>query len=140
QGVAGVDGAGAGPRPVAIRDQRRASPAHANVVERRAQVLGADLGEDRLVPLARARYTDEHLGAAVLVDLHGGPLAGPHAPACLEVARDAEADAMPLCAQIGLTLAPAGVVEQIERAPEFERIVPAVVAHGHAVALDDPGL
>src|SRR4030095_16856190 len=43
------------------------------------------------------------------------------------------------CAQIALALAPAGVVEQIERAPELERIVAAVVAHGHAVAIDQPG-
>ena len=44
-----------------------------------------------------------------------------------------------LCAQLGLALAPARVVEQIERAPELERIVAAVVAHGYAVAVDEPG-
>src|SRR5882672_2090980 len=137
--VAGVDGDAARAGSVAVRGQRRVAAAHTDVVERRAEILGADLGEDGLVSLARAGDADEHLDVAVLVDLHRGPLAGADTAARFQVARDAETDPAALRAQLGLALAPAPVVEQIERAPELQRIVAAVVADGHAVAVDEPG-
>src|SRR5439155_6098407 len=74
--VARVDGDTAGAGAVAVGDEARVAAAHANIVEACAEVLGADLGEDRLVPLAGGGDADEHLDVTALVHLHGGPLAG----------------------------------------------------------------
>ena len=130
------DPTGAGPVPV--RHEGRVAAAYADVVERGAEVFRAHLGEHGLVSLARARYADEHLDVAALVDLDRRPFAGSHAAAGLEIARDPQADPSALRAQVRLPLAPAGVIEQIERAPELERVVAAVVAHGDAVPVHEP--
>src|SRR4029077_7818338 len=125
--VAGVHRDPAGSGSIPVRDQGRVAAADANVIERRAEILGAYLRENRLVALARTRDADEHLDVAAIVDLHRRPLAGTDAPPLFEMSGEPQADPSAVRAQVGLTLAPTGVVEQIERARELERIVAPVV-------------
>jgi hypothetical protein len=137
--VAGVHRDPAGAGSVAEGHQRRVAAAHADVVEGGAEVLRAHLGEDRLVSLTRARHPDEHLDVTAIVDLHGRPLAGPHAASGFEVSCDPQADPPALGAQVPLALPPARVVDQLERPPELERVVAAVVADDDAVAVHEAG-
>ena len=88
------------------------------ILERRAQLLGADLGERGRVALALAATPTSNVDLPGGVDAHGGALEGAEAGA-LRIAREAHADATRGVFRLGgLAAAPVVVAEEPERALE----------------------
>ena len=120
RGGAGHHGDARGERPHAVGDLIGAPVEHADVIERSAQRVGADLGERGLHALADRGDPGDHLDPAARVD--GDAHAVERAePALLDEHAEAEPDQLPCPPAFGQR--------------RFELVVTQVVEH----ALQQPG-
>ena len=125
-------------RAHAVADQAGVAAHHDHRLERHRELVGRDLGQGRLVPLALGADPQVHEHGAVRIHADVRALERPDAGA-LHVRAEPEADGPVAPAPLRLLGPPAGVVERDEEPLEGLRIIGRVVGDRGAVAVGEPG-
>ena len=123
----------------AVADELRVAALDHDAVERHGELIGADLGQRRLVRLALGGHADVDEDGAAWIHTHVGALEGPEAGS-LDVGGEPDPDGPRASASPLLLLAPPGVSEPLEHLLERGRVVGGIVHDARAVAVREARL
>src|SRR5262249_29522343 len=129
---AGVGGDATAAGAHAEREERGVTGNDLDVVERRAQLLGGDLGQRGAVALALRGHAEEADPLAAWIDSHRRAVERPEAGA-LGIAAEPDTQSLDALPALLLTPAPLVVAEDRQRAIEGGREIAGVVGDRHAV-------